>query len=183
MEEGKRMNVLDVIRARASYRGRFQSTPVSRNDLKTIMEAGLAAPSGCNKQTVSLIAVDDPVLLKCLKSVIDPPICETAPAMICVLTQRIIAYRDRSFYVQDYAAAIENMLLAAMGLGIASCWIEGHITDEDRIGRKMADILNVPSDYELVCFLPLGYADEEGRRVSKKAFDERAWFNGMGLHE
>ncbi len=175
------MNVIDAIYARASYRGKFQSTPVSRDSLRAIMEAGLAAPSGCNKQTTSLIAVDDPLVLERLKALIDPPICETAPAMICVLTQKIIAYKDRCFQVQDYAAAIENMLLAAVGLNLASCWIEGHITDKDRIGRKMADVLGVPEDYELVCFLPLGYAAGKAKRVPKKAFDERAWFNGMGV--
>lgn len=71
-------------------------------------------------------------MLKRLHQVITPPIGETAPAMICVLAQHIIAYRDRCFDVQDYAAAIENMLLAIESLGYASCWIEGHITDTDR---------------------------------------------------
>ena len=80
--------------------------------LKTILEAGLAAPSGCNKQTTSLIAIDDPVLLEQLKAEIDPPIARTAPAFIAVLTQKIYAYRDKCFQVQDYSAAIENMLLA-----------------------------------------------------------------------
>jgi nitroreductase len=173
------MDVLEAIKSRASYRGLFQNTPVSRADLKTIMEAGLAAPSGCNKQTVSLIAVDDPDLLARLIKLIDPPICETAPAMICVLAKRIIAYRDRSFYVQDYAAAIENMLLAAVGLNLSSCWVEGHITDLDNIGRQMADVLGVPKEYDLTCILPLGYAVEEIKHAAKKPFEERAWFNGM----
>ena len=42
-------------------------------------------------------AVDDPELMKKLHGVIDPPMGETAPAMICVLSQKIIAYRDRWF--------------------------------------------------------------------------------------
>ena len=145
----------------------------------TILEAGLAAPSGCNKQTVSLIAVDDPAVLQRLHAVIDPPVGETAPAMICVLSQKIIAYRDRCFAVQDYAAAIENMLLAITALGYQSCWFEGHITDTDRIGDKMARILNVPEDYELVCFLPVGVAEDEPKHPRKKPFEERAWFNGF----
>ena len=53
------MDVLDAIFSRHSYRGRFQPAPVPRDDLKLILEAGLAAPSGCNRQTTSLIAVDD----------------------------------------------------------------------------------------------------------------------------
>ncbi len=173
------MDTLQAIMNRRSYRGKYKDTPVPREDLRRILEAGLAAPSGCNKQTVSLIAVDDPELLKQLRAVIQPPVGETAPAMICVLTQRIIAYRDRCFAIQDYAAAIQNMLLAIVALGYQSCWYEGHITDEDRIGDRMARILGVPEGYELVCFLPVGVAEEEPKPPRKKGFEERAWFNGF----
>ena len=173
------MDMLELIRMRRSYRGKYLPDPVPREHLTAILDAGLSAPSGCNKQTVSLIAVDDPEVLKALHGVIDPPVGETAPAMICVLTQRIIAYRDRCFAVQDYAAAIENMLLAVTALGYQSCWYEGHITDADRIGDKMARILGVPEDYELVCFLPVGVAAEDPKPPRKKAFSERAWFNGF----
>ena len=173
------MNTLEAIKARTSYRGRFKSTQVPREDLQQIMEAGLSAPSGCNKQTTSLIAVNDPKLLERLHKLIQPSIGETAPAMICILTQKIYSYRDKCYHVQDYSAAIENMLLAAVALGYQSCWIEGHITDEDQIGRQMAEVLGVPGEYELVCFLPIGYAEEQIRHAPKKDFNQRAWFNGF----
>lgn len=173
------MNVLEAIGKRHSYRGKFKSDPVPREDLIKIMQAGLDAPSGCNKQTTSLIAVDDQGILKKLHSVIEPPVGETAPAAICVLTQRINAYRDRCFSVQDYSAAIQNMLLAIVELGYQSCWYEGHITDEDKINEKMAAILNVPDGYELVCFLPVGIADDAPGLPKKKDFNERAWFNSF----
>ncbi|MBN1892760.1 MAG: nitroreductase family protein [Clostridiales bacterium] len=169
-----------TIMNRASYRGEYLEQTVPRDDLKLIMEAGLAAPSGCNKQTVSLIAVDDSDQLKRLRAVIQPPIGETAPAMICVLTRKIYAYKDRLFNVQDYSAAIMNMLLACEDLGYRTCWIEGHITDEDQIGKKMAGILNVPEGYELVCFLPVGVAAQQVEPVGKRPFEERAWFNSFG---
>ena len=174
-----RMDVLDAIMNRHSYRGRYIAKKVPREDLTRIMQAGLAAPSGCNQQTTSLIAVDDPLVLKKLRGVIQPPIGETAPAMICVLTRRIIAYRDRCFAVQDYSAAIENMLLAITALGYQSCWYEGHITDLDQIGAKMAKILGVPDEYELVCVLPIGIAEESANPPKKKPFGERAWFNSF----
>lgn len=173
------MSVIDIITKRHSYRGKYNSSLVSREDLITIMEAGLAAPSGCNMQTTSLIAVDDKDVLDKLHKVIEPPVGETAPAMICVLTQRINAYRDKCFAVQDYSAAIENMLLVIEALGYSSCWFEGHITDEDKIGYQMAQILNVPDDYELVCFLPVGVACEETAAPKKRSFEERAWFNSF----
>ena len=174
------MTTIEVISARHSYRGKYLPTPVPRDHLTAIMQAGLDAPSGCNKQTTSLIAVDDPEILAKLRAVIDPPVAETAPAWICVLTQRIIAYRDRCFAVQDYSAAIQNMLLAIVALGYQSCWYEGHITDVDRIGDKMARVLGVPEDYELVCLLPVGVAECEPTMPKKKPFGERAWFNGFG---
>ena len=173
------MNVLEAIHSRHSYRGKYKDTPVPREDLRKIMQAGLDAPSGCNKQTTSLIAVDDPEILAKIHCVIDPPVGETAPAAICVLTQRINAYRDKCFAVEDYSAAIQNMLLAIVELGYQSCWYEGHITDDDRICDKMAKILNVPDGYELVCFLPVGIAESGAVLPKKKAFEERAWFNSF----
>ena len=177
------MNAIEAISKRHSYRGEFEQTPVPREHLKIILQAGLDAPSGCNRQTTSLIAVDDMEVLKKLHAVIDPPVGETAPAAICVLTQRIIAYRDRCFSIHDYSAAIENMLIAITALGYQSCWYEGHITDTDRIGDKMAKILGVPDGYELVCFLPIGIPKGEVKAPRKKPFSERAWFNGFGKKE
>ncbi|MBR5109825.1 MAG: nitroreductase family protein [Clostridia bacterium] len=176
------MNAIDAIMNRRSYRGKFLPTPVPREDLLTILQAGCAAPSGCNKQTASFIAVDDPKVLAKLRAVIQPPVGETAPAVICVLTRRIVAYRDRCFAAQDYAAAIENMLLAIVALGYQSCWYEGHITDTDQIGRQMADILGVPKEYELVCFLPVGIAEDAPKAPVKRPLDERAWFNAFPAH-
>lgn len=173
------MDTLAAILSRTSYRGAYRSTPVPREHLKLLLEAGLAAPSGCNKQTTSLIAVDDPELIKRLIALTRSRLGQTAPAMILVLARKTIAYRDRTFYMQDYAAAIQNILLAAVSLGYESCWVEGQVTDVDRIGRQMADVLNVPQDYELVCYLPIGVADEPTKRQDKKPFEERAWFNGF----
>ncbi|SCW65275.1 Nitroreductase [Ruminococcaceae bacterium YRB3002] len=174
------MNVTDAINRRHSYRGKYIQEPVPREDLVTIMEAGLAAPSGCNKQTTSMISVDDPEVLAKIRAVIDPPVAETAPAMICVLTQRICAYRDKCYAVQDYSAALENMLLTIVDLGYQSCWFEGHITDEDRICDRIAEILDVPEGYDLVCILPVGKAAGEPVLPKKKEFTERAWFNRFG---
>lgn len=78
---------LELIHSRHSFRGEYQAVPVKREDLIKIMQAGIDAPSGCNKQTTSFIAIDDPHILKQLLNVIDPPIGQSAPAAICVLTQ------------------------------------------------------------------------------------------------
>ena len=60
------MNTLDAINSRHSYRGEYENTSIPKEDLIKIMKAGLAAPSGCNKQTTSLIADDNPAVLEIL---------------------------------------------------------------------------------------------------------------------
>ena len=174
------MNTIEAIMNRRSYRGRFSDDMVPKKDLEIILKAGLAAPSGCNKQTTSLIAIDDQEILDRIKASIDPIVGETAKAAICVLSKKIYAYRDKCYNVQDYSAAIENMLLAIVELGYQSCWYEGHITDTDRICDKIAKILHVPDEYELVCYMPIGIAIDKIVNPAKKPDEERYWFNTYG---
>ena len=175
----KKMTAIEAIKERTSYRGGYKNIHVPREDLIKIMEAGLAAPSGCNTQTTSLIAVDDAEVLNKLRGVIEPEFVISAPAIICVLTQAIPAYKGVCFNIQDYSAAIQNMLLVIVELGYQSCWVEGQVTDVHKIGKKMANILGVPDDYDLICFLPVGIADQATKHVTRKPFEERAWFNGF----
>jgi len=174
------MNTLQCIAARHCYRGNYLADAVPREHLIKILEAGCQAPSGCNKQTTSFLAVDDPEVLKKLHGVLNPPLGDTAPAMICVLTRKIPSYRNRIFNVQDYAAAIGNLLLAITELGYASCWVEGYVTDPDCIGGQMAQILGVPEEYDLIAYLPVGIPAEEYKAIRKKPFSERVWLNGFG---
>ena len=175
------MELFEAIKARHSYRGSYLPEPVPREVLQKIMEAGLDAPSGCNKQTTGLIAVDDPAVLAQIFEIMEQPFCRTAPAVICVTTKRIIAYKDgwgkeRWYGIQDYSAAIENMLLAATALGLASCWIEGHVTDADEQGKRIAALLDVPEDEALICVLPVGKPADAMKPVTKKPFEMRARF-------
>ena len=171
-------SALQTIAARHSYRGSFSPEKVPRDDLLRIASAGIEAPSGCNKQTTDVIVVDDPQVLSRIKAALDPPVAQTAPAMIVVLSRKTIAYRDRCFAVQDYSAAIQNMLLAIVELGYQSCWYEGHITDADRICDKIGQILNVPQETDVVCILPVGKALDDFHAPSRKPFSERVKING-----
>ena len=166
-------SAIHTMATRHSYRGTFLQEKVPEQDLLTIAKAGTEAPSGCNKQTTEMIIVNDPDVLSRIKALLDPPVAQTAPAMIVVLTRRINAYRNRCFAVQDYSAAIENMLLAIVELGYQSCWYEGHITDEDRICDKIAAVLDVPAEYDVVCILPVGKAAQEFHAPGKNPLSQR----------
>lgn len=173
------MDYFEVTQKRHSYRGLYKQEAVSREHLRKIMEAGLLAPSGCNAQTTSLIAVDDPALLKQLGAILKKPTFASAPAAIYILSKETVVYAGRSYHVQDYSAAIENMLLAITALGYASCWVEGYVNVDPAINQQMAALLNIPADYQLVAMLPVGIPEQEGRQPQKRPFSERAWFNGF----
>lgn len=171
------MEFFDVINARCSYRGLYESTSVPREDLKKIMEAGLAAPSGCNMQTTRLVAIDEPELVRKLGGMLKKPSFGTAPAAIVVLTREEKSYGGASYHVQDYSAAIQNMLLSITALGYASCWVEGYVTGYPEISAAMARELGAPEGYWAAAYLPVGKPASELTHVQKKEFGERAGFN------
>ena len=45
---------------------------------------------------------------------------------------------------------------------------------------KIAEILHIPGDYDMVCILPVGKAKGDPVSPKKKPFEERAWFNQFG---
>jgi len=176
------MDIIECIQRRYSYRGPYKSTLVPREDLEKILKTGLSAPSGCNKQTTSLIGLDDNKILASITNIINKNGFEgkNAPAGICVLTQKIPGYANVYFNVQDYAAAIENMLIAITALGYASCWVEGQITENSETQEQLAKLLKLPANYIVVAFLPIGIPEKEGKRPLYKEFSGRAWYNTYG---
>lgn len=166
---------LKTIFSRASYRGIYKKTAVSREDLTVILKAGIAAPSGCNRQTVSFIAVDEEELLNQIKELFPRPSCKTAPALVLVFTKEIPGADGYCYNVQDYGAAIQNMLLAIKSMGYETCWYEGNIR---ACADQIAKLVNAPKDLKLVCLLPVGIPAEPAvPKSGKKTFEERAWFN------
>ena len=174
------MDTIQAITQRFSYRGKYAETKVPKEDLRIILQAGIDAPSGCNAQTTSFVCVDDKEVLEKLNSVMEISCTKTAPAIIYIITKKVIVFNNKSYAVQDYSAAIENILLAAVALGYQSCWLEGYVSGTDKgIDKKVAEILNVPSEYEVVCALPIGIATGEVRKPEKKPFEQRAFFNSF----
>lgn len=168
---------MNAIKARYSYRGVFTDKPVTREQLTAILQAGIDAPSGCNAQTTEFIGVDDPELLRELADIMEMPCAPSAKAAILVITEPREVFNGVSFHVQDYSAAIENMLLTITDMGFASVWAEG-VTCANGRNRRIAALLGVPEEKTVVCYLPIGEAADPGRQKERKPFGERAWFNG-----
>ena len=167
--------VLNTIFDRSSYRGAFRNIPVPRYDLELILRAGIAAPSGCNRQTTAFVAVDDPEKVQAVKAIFERPSRRSAPAFIMVFAQEAVAADGHFYHVEDFAAAMENMLLAIKALGYESCWYQGNVRD---CAKELAAVVGMPERYQLKGLLPVGVpADEPVKLKVKKPFEARAWFN------
>lgn len=176
------MDLFDAIAERYSYRGEFQDRPVPQADLRRIVAAGLAAPSGKNAETTRVVVVDDPTLLAEVRTLHPTQrAMQTAQAyLVCVVDRRPEAiYEGYDFQVEDCAALVENMLLAITALGYASVWVDGWLRVHGR-AAKIAEILAIPDDKLVRVILPVGVPVGPGPRKDKLPFDSRAWFNGWG---
>jgi nitroreductase len=174
------MDVFEAMEKRHSYREGFTPDPVPRAALSKIVTAGIQAPSGYNGQTTSFVIVDDPGLLREMGRIADAKVLSVAPAaIVCVMDPRPTGADRLLCGVEDYSAAVENMLLAVTALGYASVWLDGIL----RFGKKaalIASLLGVPPEQAVRAILPVGVPLERGKQAGKKPFAERAWFNRYG---
>lgn len=170
------MDLFEALQRRHSYRGAFTETPIPRDHLQQIIQAGILAPSGCNAQTTSFVIVDDPKLLAEIGDIMDKPVVRGARAIIVCIVDDKPVYHGMAFGVEDCAAAVENMLLATTALGYATVWIDGALRIENK-AQRIADLLGVPADLSVRIILPLGVPEETRSQPPKRPFDERAAFN------
>jgi nitroreductase len=173
------MEVFEAIYKRHSYRGEFKKSPVPREDLKKIVDAGIHAPSGTNAQTTDFIIADDAELIQQIYRIVGSPVLSSARAVIVCIAEAKAVYKGMSFEVEDCSAAVENMLLAVTALGYATVWLDGVLRREEK-ARRIAELFAIPPGKTIRVILPLGVPVEEKKQKEKKTFDERAWFNRYG---
>jgi nitroreductase len=170
------MELFEAIDTRYSYRGEFTDTPVSDSALRRIAEAGIRAPTACNKQGPRFLVVRDPQTLAAIGSIVDRSAICTAKAIIVLLADHRPVYHEHAFGPEDCAAAAQNMLLAITGCGYASVWIDG-VLRCDNIAQKLGQLLNVPDHLEVRILLPIGVPAEPRPPTARLPFQERVWFD------
>ncbi len=72
------------------------------------------------------------------------------------------------WWVEDGAAAVENMLIASTALGYGSCWLEGYTLPREEEFKKL---LGVPDDKRLLTLVPIG-VPTEWPTIEKKPLEE-----------
>jgi nitroreductase len=164
------MDLFDAIAKRASVRA-FAPCRVSRKELEQIVDAGRRAPSGRNVQPCEFIVVCDPDTIKRLGEV-QKCISEASAAIAVVVDENATQY-----WKEDAAAAIENMLLAAVALGYSSLWVEGCVLMREDYARE---VLGVPASKRLLAILPIGKPASAPKQAGKKPLKDIVYLNRYG---
>lgn len=174
--------LMDIIKARHSIR-KYTDEQIKREDLEKILEAGIFAPNAGGGQRSMLVAVHNRELAahvgkmnmagfdrtrlagnyvsKEQPSTIDDPTIKNgfydAPTVVCVFCQDNFLFKTA-----DAFCMMENMILQATELGIASCMISrGYETFCTQEGRRLMKKWEIPEGYACQGFVILGYIDGE----------------------
>jgi nitroreductase len=151
--------ILDALFCRRSIR-RFTDQPLDKETITLLLQAGMAAPSAVNSQPWEFIVVSEPEALARLRAKL-PFAHHNAPVGIVVLgsPERANNTAGRAFWEQDCSAAMENMLIAAVGLGLGAVWIGIHPIAP--FVRAVRDALEIPKDVTPLGMMHVGYPAEQ----------------------
>jgi nitroreductase len=145
------MDVFEAVQERMSIRA-YQDTPVPREKLEKILEAGRLAPSAKNIEPWHFIAVTDAEKRKALSMGMFAKFLAQAPVVIVACGDK---KASPDWYAIDVALAVENMVLTATSEGLGTCCV-GSFNEKD-----VKAVLKVPENFEVLVMLAVGYAREK----------------------
>jgi nitroreductase len=141
------MDVFEAIQERRSIRS-YKDTPVPRELMEKILEAGRLAPSAKNCEPWHFIAVTDAAKRKTLSGGTWAKFLAQSPLVI-------VACGDKKdspdWYAIDVALAVENMVLTAVSLGLGTCCV-GSFNE-----KEIKTTLKIPENFEVLVMLAVGY--------------------------
>jgi len=143
------MHTLEAIRTRRSIR-QYTEAAIPKADLETIVDAGRLAATGSNRQPWDFVVVTDRAMIGQFR---------IAGAWIAKASAVIVVVMDpiSRWWIEDGAAAIENMLLACTALGYGACWVEGDALPRE---EQIKILLGVPPAKRVMALIPIGVAAE-----------------------
>ena len=160
---------MNAIFKRASVRS-FTDEPVTDEDIRQLLRAGMAAPSAANQQPWEFYVVRDRGMLKKLSEV--TPFTKFTAGAACAIVPCI---RKEGLKVdimvdQDMGACVENIMLEAVDLGLGTCW-QGIYPEQIRIDA-LAELLATPVGLAPFCIIAVGHPDCEPNVTGPGRFDE-----------
>ncbi len=140
---------------------KYTDEEIAPEDVKTIVEAGLLAPTSKNSRSWSFTLVDDKQQLEQLSQ------CKpqfASPIARCSLAIIVSANPLQSdVWVEDASIAASYMQLQAEALGLGSCWIQVRcrmLDDENTASEAVKAMFNINAEQQVVCVLAIGHKGE-----------------------
>ena len=161
------MEAYEALLARRSIR-RFTAEDVSLEDERMLVDAAFAAPSSMNRRPWHFVVLREPGTRARLAQVHQwARLLERAPLVIAVLGSA-----DTTYWVEDCAAATENILVAATALDLGACWVgiweQGPKPHPDEV--TCLEILGtIPERHRALCLIGIGHpADSKPPRTQSQ---------------
>ncbi|HBN97564.1 MAG TPA: nitroreductase [Firmicutes bacterium] len=169
------MTFLDLAAQRYSLR-KFSEKPVEKEKILKLLEAARLAPSAVNYQPCHFVVVTDEALRAKISEGYSREWFAKAPVVIVALGDHNASWkrRDGKDHTDvDVAIAVDHMTLAAVELGLGTCWVCAFDA------AHVHHVLELPEHLEAIALLPLGYPLDGTPPVKKrKELDELVSWNG-----
>ena len=153
-------STLEDLKTRRSIR-KYKQEQIKDEELNQILEAGIYAPTGMNRQSPIMVVLQDKETIARLSKMnaaimnVDSDPFYGAPTVVVVL-----ADKSRSTYREDGSLVLGNLMNAAHAIGIGSCWIHRAKEElESKEGKALLKEWGVPDGYEGIGHCILGYAE------------------------
>lgn len=161
--------ILNIIFSRRSIR-KYTEQKVPREALIDLLKAAMAAPTACNNQPWEFVAVDDEGVMDQLRAGLRHGKYNAPAAIIVCHNPKIGKNPDcDQFWVQDCSAAVENILIAATGMGLGTVWL-GVYPKPDTI-EMVRRIAALPEEVTPLAVLYVGYPAEQ--KEPRTQYEER----------
>ncbi|MDD6211576.1 MAG: nitroreductase family protein [Clostridiales bacterium] len=150
---------------------RFKEDQLLETELQMILQAGMNAPSGMNRQSPIMVVVQDQDTIRKLSAMnaavmgkdgTDP--FYGAPTVVVVL-----ADKEAPTWKEDGSLVMGNLMNAAYSMGVGSCWVHraGQVFDSPE-GQALLREWGIEGNYGGVGHCILGYPDEEKEPLKRK---------------
>ena len=171
----KPIPVPDIL-ARRSVR-RYTDQLVGEEQIQTLLEAGMGAPSAGNLRPWHFIVITQRETLDLLAE-LHPYAKMLHQAPLCIAVCGDLSLSPK-MWVQDCCAATQNILLAATGLGLGTVWVGVH--PNEGLVKVLGETLGVLSCIRPLCLIAIGYPAErppartqyDPSRVHRERFKRR----------
>lgn len=154
------MDAIQTILSRVSVR-EYSDREITKEQVHTILEAGMSGPSCVNARDWSFVVVRDPETLNRMADANGRPAEPLRNAklgiLVCGDLERAFP-RAPEYWVVDGSIAAQNMILAAQAMGIGSVWL-GTWPQMDRV-EKQNQLFGLPDTQTPHSIIAFGYPKE-----------------------